>query len=153
MPQSATISSSAGKEHLQVEDAPDVIPSTFFVNMQGRQELFRKLKAGETIGRKHRMKSAEECIQPELTANEKKSLTDKLDRVIRWDTLLTHSTLNNTDIITFTYGDRIDIDSVDWNGARTKILENSRNYKSKVCKTMKKVVLAFLDTEPKWADP
>ena len=78
--------------------------------------------------------------QVPLTAEEKKMFERKLDRVVRWNTLLVHVNINTPDMIKYVFGDRIDVDSLEYDWARNKIMENHRTYKSKTCSQFKLLV-------------
>ena len=92
--------------------------------------LHEHMKAGKTIPRKHGLQAASESRAP-LSAEEKKTYEPRLDRVIRWNTMLIHVNINAPSVLQYFFGGRIDVDSPDYDWARNKILENHRSYKSK----------------------
>ena len=120
----------------------------FLVTPEYRKALRERMMAGEQISRKHKIKPAENAIRPPLTAQEKKTFEPRLDRIIRWNTMLLHTNLNATDLIRHVFGERIDVDSQDWDWARNKILENHRSYKSKTMQLIKQLVERLIEQDP-----
>ena len=119
----------------------------FLVTPEYRKALRERLVAGEHMSRKHKIKPAEKAIRPPLTAQDKKTFEPRLDRIIRWNTMLLHTNLNATDLIRHVFGERIDVDSQDWDWARNKILENHRSYKSKTMQLVKQLVERLIEQD------
>ena len=120
----------------------------FLVTPEYRKALRERLVAGEHMSRKHKIKPAEKAIRPPLTIQDKKTFEPRLDRIIRWNTMLLHTNLNATDLIRHVFGERIDVDSQDWDWARNKILENHRSYKSKSMQLVKQLVERLIEQDP-----
>ena len=76
----------------------------------------------------------------------------RLDRVIRWNTLLIHVNINVPAIVSFVFGDRIGVDSLDYDWARNKIMENQRSYKSKVLSGFKSLIGTMVTQDPALLD-
>ena len=120
----------------------------FLVTPEYRKALRERLVAGEHMSRKHKIKAAEKAIRLPLTVQDKKTFEPRLDRIIRWNTMLLHTNLNATDLIRHVFGERIDVDSQDWDWARNKILENHRSYKSKTMQLVKQLVERLIEQDP-----
>jgi len=59
-------------------------------------------------------------------------LTNKLDRVIRWNTFLTHTSLNAREQIDNVTNGVLDQDTAEFKRFRQKVMENNRSYKNKI---------------------
>lgn len=125
-----------------------VSPNDFIITKAKRQELRKLMEDGKTLTRKSQMKAAKAISRTPLSPGEKKDYNAKLDRVIRWNTLLIHVNLNLQDVMAFVFGERVETDSSDYEWARNKMLENCRSYKSKVCAQFKSFVEAMTTQDP-----
>lgn len=57
---------------------------------------------------------------------------NKLDRVIRWNTFLTHTAINAHEQIDSVTKGTVDQDATEFMKLRQKVMENTRSYKNKV---------------------
>jgi len=73
--------------------------------------------------------------------------TNKLGRVIRWNSFLTHTSINAHELIDSVTNGTLDHDINDFRKLRTKVMENTRSYKNKVLGLVE-VSNAFLPYPP-----
>lgn len=72
------------------------------------------MKAGKTLVRKGKIVLATAGSPLLLLAEEKKVVLAKLDRCIRWNTLLTYVNINLPNVLEFALGNRIEVNSADY---------------------------------------
>ena len=100
------------------------------LDLAKRAALRKALTEGETVPR-IKKGTTEEPRAP-LAEREMHALTNKLDRVIRWNTFLTHTALNAHEQIDSVTKGIVDPDGTDFARLRNKVLENTRSYKNKI---------------------
>jgi hypothetical protein len=115
-------------------------PSSFniLLDKAKRIALRKALEEGAHVPRPSRPtatdnESDDQSERPtQLSESEMNMLTNKLDRVIRWNSFMTHTSINAHELIDSVTKGALDQDSREFMKLRQKVLENTRTYKSKV---------------------
>ncbi|KAF1823913.1 uncharacterized protein K489DRAFT_409696 [Dissoconium aciculare CBS 342.82] len=112
-----------------------------------RKKLRECLEAGTTIRRT--TKAANSLVPPKdrLTVEEKTIYEGKLDLLTRWNVLMLHSVANYEDLLWHAWGDRVDVDSDDWQWGRQKVLGYNRLFKSRTLAAVKDFVAKQLEDD------
>ena len=106
------------------------------------------MKQGQVIPRKHKVQSSTESGYTPLPLVERKTFEYKLNRVVCQNSFLIYVNLNIYDLIFYVYGNRVDVNSGDFDLLRTKAIENCRLYKVKTLKQFKSLVIDLINRDP-----
>ena len=98
------------------------------INKQKRIQMRNALTAGESIPRLARAK-LDDVPTPDMDKRSMAQVLNKLDRVIRWNHMLTHCTINAHELIDYVTRGAVEHDTNDFMTLRTKVMDNSRTYK------------------------
>ncbi|KAF2770099.1 hypothetical protein EJ03DRAFT_350683 [Teratosphaeria nubilosa] len=119
----------------------------FNITKEMRQYLRQQMTLGNTIPRKGKTINPHDATKKPLTSREKDEFRQKLDCVTRWAFLLTHVNIAAADIVSWVFGDRVEVNSVDWDWARTKLMENMRTYKNQTINNMENYVRKIIEND------
>ncbi|KAF2861489.1 hypothetical protein K470DRAFT_269826 [Piedraia hortae CBS 480.64] len=124
--------------------------SAFAVDAAKRAAMREQLLEGKKLKRTKRF-PRRVAGENDLTTAEFRFESKKLERAVRWNTLLTHSNLNGDDVIAASTGGRVPKGTGDYARLRGKLQQNVRSYKSKTTANMQSLLTRYMKISD-WRD-
>lgn len=115
-------------------NSPSVVstPSSILTNNEKRGLLRHVLHEGEELKRPLKNKKDRPLPSP-LSTKELEAFHRRIDRAIRWNTMLVHININLDEVVLSITGDRVAEESRDFRDLIFRTSQNIRQWKSTVC--------------------
>ncbi|KAF1816370.1 hypothetical protein P152DRAFT_454635 [Eremomyces bilateralis CBS 781.70] len=124
---------------------PPVKSFLILISKETRMKMRSRLIDGERLDHVTR---ASEAVSGFVPKEELSEYIRRLDRVIRWNTFLTHSNINAYNMIDFVTDGKVAVDASEFWILRTKILDNVRTYKNKMLARFEIHIKSLIEIEP-----